>query len=191
MAKATWNGVTLAESDDIAHVEGNAYFPKSAVNWDYFTESTETRPTFCHWKGIADYYDVTVNGETNPGCAWEYVKPYPASAIINDRIAFWNGVEITGGPEGPGMVEPLPSQRDGRTGWEALCWLIRHGEADSYSASEVEANTDIPESALKAAWEHEDVQRYATRYMWALEGGNGEPLRLVSTGMGPKAPQTS
>ena len=35
MAKATWNGVTLAESDEVAHVEGNAYFPMESVNWDH------------------------------------------------------------------------------------------------------------------------------------------------------------
>ena len=70
MAKATWNGATLAETDDIAHVEGNAYFPISAVNKQYLSESSETRQTYCHWKGIAEYYDINVNGETNVGGAW-------------------------------------------------------------------------------------------------------------------------
>ena len=27
MVKAVWNGITIAESDDIVVVEGNAYFP--------------------------------------------------------------------------------------------------------------------------------------------------------------------
>lgn len=102
-------------------------------------------------------------------------------------MAFWNGVEVTGAPDGRGLVEPLPSLRDGRTGWEALCWLVRHGDQDEYSAAEVTANTDIPESELAETWQNKNVQRYATRYEWALQGGNGEPLRVVSTGPGPYA----
>ena len=33
MTKAIWNGATIAESDDIALVEGNAYFPADGVRW--------------------------------------------------------------------------------------------------------------------------------------------------------------
>lgn len=46
MAKAVWNGTVLAESDDIAVVEGNAYFPVDSVNWDYFEKSAETPGTY-------------------------------------------------------------------------------------------------------------------------------------------------
>ncbi len=31
MAKAVWNGKTLAESDDIEVVEGNLYFPAESI----------------------------------------------------------------------------------------------------------------------------------------------------------------
>lgn len=31
MAKATWNGAVLAESDDYEVVEGNIYFPPESV----------------------------------------------------------------------------------------------------------------------------------------------------------------
>jgi len=185
MAQAIWNGTVIAESDDIALVEGNAYFPLSAVNKDYLKKSANEVPTFCHWKGIAEYYDIIVDGDANPGSAWYYDKPYPASAVIKDRIAFWKGIEITGAPDGTGLVEPLPSQRDGRTGWEALCWLIRHGDQEAYSEEEITANTDLTPEDLPDAWAHHDVQRYASRYEWALEGGSGEPYRVVSTGPGP------
>ena len=46
MVKAIWNGAVLAESDDIALVEGNAYFPLSAINKDYFKKSADVRPTY-------------------------------------------------------------------------------------------------------------------------------------------------
>ncbi len=45
MAKAIWNGATLAESDDIAVVEGNPYFPRASGNWEVFSASPGTRPT--------------------------------------------------------------------------------------------------------------------------------------------------
>ena len=62
MTKAVWNGVTLAESDDIALVEGNAYFPAEALNAEYFRAGSATRDTYCHWKGTATYRDVVVDG---------------------------------------------------------------------------------------------------------------------------------
>jgi uncharacterized protein (DUF427 family) len=178
MAKATWNGATLAESDDIAHVEGNAYFPKESVNWDLLQNNDGIGTTFCHWKGFAAYYDITVDGETLEGAAWRYDSPYPQADRITDRIAFWKGVEVAGGPEGAGFVEPQPSLRDGKTGWEALCWLLRHPPKTTLSAADILDNTDIPESGIRDAWQVKDVQRYATRYRWTLEGGDGAPLSL-------------
>ena len=187
MAKAIWNGTVIADSDDIALVEGNAYFPVSSIKEGVLSDSSQTTPTFCHWKGIAEYYDISVDGETNEGAAWFYDKPYPASSVIKDRIAFWKGVEVTGAPDGTGLVELLPSQRDGRTRWEALCWLMRHGDQEAYTEEEITANTDLTPEDLPDAWAHNDVERFACRYEWTLEGGNGAPYTLVSTGPGPYA----
>ena len=39
MKTATWNGAVLAESDQAVLVEGNHYFPREAVNWEYLQES--------------------------------------------------------------------------------------------------------------------------------------------------------
>lgn len=35
--KAIWNGVVIAESDDIVTLEGNHYFPREALNEAYVT----------------------------------------------------------------------------------------------------------------------------------------------------------
>jgi uncharacterized protein (DUF427 family) len=182
MAKAIWNGVTLAESDDIALVEGNPYFPKSSVNWEYFSDST-TRPTYCHWKGISTYYDIEVEGAVNEGACWRYEEPYEESAVITDRVAFWKGIEVVDAPAGTGLVECQPSQRGDKTGWEALCWLIRNSKETALSAADVTANTDIPEAEIEAAWAVFDVQRYASRYKWRLArgGGTGGAIRLEKT----------
>ena len=93
MPKATWNGATLAESDQCVSVEGNQYFPADAIKREHFKESTHT--TVCPWKGTAHYYDVVVNGKTNANAAWYYPDPKPAASEIKDRIAFWKGVEVS------------------------------------------------------------------------------------------------
>ena len=93
MPKAVWNGAVLAESDDTVVVEGNHYFPRHSLNWEYFSES-EAR-TVCPWKGTAHYYTVVVNGERNADAAWYYPEPKEAASEIRDRVAFWRGVQVT------------------------------------------------------------------------------------------------
>jgi uncharacterized protein (DUF427 family) len=92
MPKATWNGATIAESDDTVLVEGNHYFPIEAVNKKYLRESHHN--SFCFWKGVASYYDIIVDGETNPNAAWYYPTPSRAARRITGRVAFWKGVRV-------------------------------------------------------------------------------------------------
>ena len=94
MAKATWNGVLIAESDNTEIVDGNHYFPVDSINRDYFRDSENT--TVCGWKGTANYYDVVVDGNINAGAAWFYADPKPKAANIKGHVAFWKGVEIEG-----------------------------------------------------------------------------------------------
>jgi uncharacterized protein (DUF427 family) len=54
--RAEWNGVVIAESDDIVNVEGNAYFPASALNTNLIQESSTT--TVCGWKGMNVLYST-------------------------------------------------------------------------------------------------------------------------------------
>jgi uncharacterized protein (DUF427 family) len=92
MAKARWNGVTLAESDHCIVVEGNYYFPPEAVEQKYL-KSSATR-TRCLWKGVASYYDIEVHGACNRDAAWYYPDPTRLAQKIKGYIAFWHGVEI-------------------------------------------------------------------------------------------------
>ena len=92
MARATWNGAVIAESDRYETVEGNVYFPPEALNRDYLRES-QTH-TVCGWKGTASYYDLVVDGKTNSDAAWYYPQPMDAAANIRDHVAFWKGVEV-------------------------------------------------------------------------------------------------
>ena len=99
--------------------------------------------------------------------------------MIRDRVAFWKGVEVVDGPQGPGTVEPRPSLRGDVSGWEALCWLLRHPPKSILTAADIRENTGIEEDGIAEAWQVFDVQRYAKRYRWTLEGGDGAPVRLV------------
>ena len=90
--KAIWQDTVLAESDDLVEVEGNQYFPKSSINCDFFQESEHQ--TFCPWKGTASYFSIKVNGQINENAAWYYPDPKPAASMINDRVAFWRGVQV-------------------------------------------------------------------------------------------------
>ncbi len=91
--KAIWNNRIIAESDKTKLIEGNHYFPREKVNREYLKESD--KHTDCHWKGIASYYDLVVDGKTNKDAAWYYPDPSSEAAEIRDHIAFWRGVEVT------------------------------------------------------------------------------------------------
>ena len=92
MAKATWNGAVLAESDRYETVEGNVYFPPEALDRDRVRES-DTH-TVCGWKGTASYYDVVVDGKVNKDAVWYYPDPKPAARNVKNHVAFWRGVEV-------------------------------------------------------------------------------------------------
>jgi uncharacterized protein (DUF427 family) len=90
--KAIWNGAVIAESDDTVVVEGNHYFPLSAVRPEHLRPSATK--TTCAWKGVASYYDVVVGDDVNRDAAWYYPTPSEAAAQIAGRVAFWKRVEI-------------------------------------------------------------------------------------------------
>lgn len=90
--KAVWNGKVVAESDDLVLVEGNHYFPMASLNRDFVTYSNHK--SSCPWKGQASYFSLLVDGELNQDAAWYYADPKPAAAEIQNRVAFWKGVQI-------------------------------------------------------------------------------------------------
>jgi len=91
--KATFNGKVIAQSDETIVVEDNHYFPPSSVNMEYIQNKEEAAYT-CPWKGVADYYDVSVDDEIAKGAAWVYPEPKDAAKEIAGYFAFWRGVEV-------------------------------------------------------------------------------------------------
>lgn len=90
--KAIWGGEVVAESGDTVVVEGNHYFPASAINQEFLVPSDHT--SYCPWKGTANYYSITVGDRSNDNAAWYYSEPKEAASSIKNRVAFWKGVEI-------------------------------------------------------------------------------------------------
>ena len=92
MAKAIWEGAVLAESERCIEMEGNQYFPPDSLRRQHFKPSGMT--TICSWKGVAQYYDVEVNGKVNSAAAWYYPEPKEAASEITNYVGFWNGVRV-------------------------------------------------------------------------------------------------
>ena len=90
--KASWQGVTIAQSNKTTVVEGNHYFPPDDVDMKYLVPSkTKTK---CSWKGVANYYTISVDDQLNRDACWFYAKPKKAAKHIQGYIAFWRGVEV-------------------------------------------------------------------------------------------------
>ena len=93
MATASWNGTTIAESDDTVVVEGNHYFPRSSLRDDVVRESGTH--TTCPWKGEASYYSLEADGATSTDAVWYSPEPKAAAEEIRGRVAFWKDVQVT------------------------------------------------------------------------------------------------
>jgi len=93
--KAVLNGTVLAESDDIVMVDGNPYFPRSAMREEFFRDSSHT--TVCGWKGTARYWDVVLDDKAISNVVWSYETPKPQADQIRERFAFYRGkgVEVS------------------------------------------------------------------------------------------------
>jgi uncharacterized protein (DUF427 family) len=98
--RATWNGATIADSDDTVQVEGNHYFPVGAVNRLYI-EDSQTH-SVCPWKGTASYFDIVVDGDSNRDAAWYYPDPKAGAEMVAGRVAFWKGVKVEATAGTPG-----------------------------------------------------------------------------------------
>ena len=93
MTKAVFDGVVIAESDDVKRVEGITYFPAASVDASRLIETPTTSQ--CFWKGKASYYSVEGKSDIAVDAAFAYKKPWPlARRLVTDRIGFWGDVQI-------------------------------------------------------------------------------------------------
>lgn len=90
--KAVWQGKVIAEAHSTLVVEGNHYFRKEDIHFEFFKDSKLT--THCPWKGDARYYSLSVDGKINEDAVWSYPDPSPQAVRLLDHYAFWKDVEI-------------------------------------------------------------------------------------------------
>lgn len=100
MPTATLNGTVIAEAseDEVIRIEGNVYFPPSAVRSEFLT--TSPTPYTCPWKGECQYFTVTLDGQALPDRAWSYPAPYPSGIErvgkdFSNYVAFWKEIQVS------------------------------------------------------------------------------------------------
>jgi uncharacterized protein (DUF427 family) len=97
--KAMLDGAVIADApqDDLISIEGNWYFPPSAVKEGVLVDSPT--PYTCVWKGECRYYSVRVGGHDLLNRAWSYPEPYPSAfdkvgRDFSGYVAFWKEVKV-------------------------------------------------------------------------------------------------
>jgi uncharacterized protein (DUF427 family) len=89
--KAIFNNVVVAESDDTVAVEGDHYFPETALKREYTSFSNHRTSDS---RGQARYLSLLVNGELKTDAVWYYPEPSEAAAQLKGRVAFARGVQV-------------------------------------------------------------------------------------------------
>ncbi|MBE9043656.1 DUF427 domain-containing protein [Pleurocapsales cyanobacterium LEGE 10410] len=91
--KIVVNGVTIADSSNTYRVLETShppvyYIPPADLKTEYLKPATSQR-SFCEWKGMASYYDLTVEDKYIGNAAWYYTQPTENFAPIKDYVAFY------------------------------------------------------------------------------------------------------
>ena len=92
MAKAIWNGIVVAESNQVLNLGGKKYFPHPSVKSNFFIESEQH--SVCPINGTANYYHLEVAGKRIENAAHYYPNPNPKVKSIQNFISFDDDIEI-------------------------------------------------------------------------------------------------
>ncbi|ANM31607.1 hypothetical protein ABI59_21655 [Acidobacteria bacterium Mor1] len=65
------------------------YVPPEDVRMEYLTESPSS--SYCEFKGLARYFDVTVDGRTAGHAAWAYPEPTRGFEAMAGYLSFYAG----------------------------------------------------------------------------------------------------
>lgn len=88
-------GELLAESDAALRVLETShpptiYIPPADVS-DGLLVPSDTRSTWCEWKGAARYLDAVVAGRRFEAIAWFYPDPTSGYEVLKDHVSFYPG----------------------------------------------------------------------------------------------------
>jgi len=90
--KVVFNGVTIADSQQTQRVLETShppvyYIPPEDIKMEYLTPTNQQ--SFCEWKGVANYYTITVGDQQEINAAWYYSNPTLEFAPIKNYVAFY------------------------------------------------------------------------------------------------------
>jgi len=68
----------------------NYYIPPSNISPNVLRPSAGR--SFCEWKGMAQYWDVVIDGHVLPQAGWSYPNPTSSFTVLRDHVAFYAGL---------------------------------------------------------------------------------------------------
>ncbi len=111
-------GVTIVDSERALRVLETSHPPAIYVPPEDVLEGVLERlrmkRTFCEYKGVASYFDVTAGGRTARAAAWTYRKPSERFSALADHVSFYPG-RVDRAWLDDEVVEPQPGNFYG--GW--------------------------------------------------------------------------
>ena len=90
--QVVFNEITIAESQNTYRVLETShppvyYIPPEDIQMEYLSKTE--RQSYCEWKGIANYYTITVGDLTEANAAWFYPQPTLNFEAIKNYVAFY------------------------------------------------------------------------------------------------------
>jgi uncharacterized protein (DUF427 family) len=92
--RATWKGVSIAESDKTIEVHGYVYFPRDCVRMELLKKAEKTESDLECPHGV-QFYDLADGKKRSERAAWSYEKPTNNQMkAIDHWLGFWEDVEV-------------------------------------------------------------------------------------------------
>ena len=93
--RVEYAGATIADSTQAKRVietghPPTVYLPRADLKMEALSPAGGGQ-TVCEWKGVADYFDIEVEGQRSQRAAWHYADPVPEFAVLADHVAIYPG----------------------------------------------------------------------------------------------------
>ena len=92
-ARVEFGGQLIADSSRALRILETSHPPVIYIPAEDFTAGalvpSDTGSTFCEFKGVADYLDVSAGGKVAEAAAWTYARPVEAYAELEGHVAVY------------------------------------------------------------------------------------------------------
>ncbi|MFM9161334.1 MAG: DUF427 domain-containing protein, partial [Dolichospermum sp.] len=93
--KIIFNGIVLAETTqakrvlETSHPPGY-YIPAEDIKTEYLIATA--KKSMCEWKGICEYYDISIGDKYVNNAAWKYIQSTPNFKSLQEHYSFYPGL---------------------------------------------------------------------------------------------------